>query len=48
MNQTRIQSEDIKDKRVVKKVLISAIDKFDAVVIAIKKSKDVSKLIIIK
>ncbi|XP_043700170.1 uncharacterized protein LOC122650864 [Telopea speciosissima] len=44
VNQMRAYCEDITDKKVIEKILISLTDKYDPIVTAIEESKDISTL----
>src|SRR5262249_48538073 len=48
VNQLRLNGDQIKEERVVQKILISVPEKFDSVVAAIEESKDLSKLSVIE
>ncbi|KAA8525231.1 hypothetical protein F0562_007086 [Nyssa sinensis] len=44
VNQMKTYGEDISDARIVEKILISLPDKFDAIVVVVEETKDISKL----
>lgn len=46
VNQFRVYEENIFDRKIVEKILISVTEKYDSIVIVIEKSKDISNVLV--